>query len=52
MKKQTSMMFGESLLIENSVDTSAAQGGAGSKLDRISELTNKAQPKELEKIPS
>jgi len=28
------MMFGESLLMENSADTFAANGGAGSKLEK------------------
>jgi hypothetical protein len=31
------MMFGESLLIENSLDPFAANGGVGSKLGRISQ---------------
>jgi hypothetical protein len=43
------MMFGESLLIENSVDPFAAHGGAGSKLGRISEL--KQTNNEHEKVP-
>ena len=43
------MMFGESLLIENSVDPFAASGGAGSKLGRISDL--KQANNEHEKVP-
>jgi hypothetical protein len=43
------MMFGESLLIENSLDPFAAHGGAGSKLGRISEL--KQTSNEREKVP-
>ena len=42
------MIFGESLLIENSVDPFAAHGGAGSKLGRISEL--KQTSNEHEKV--
>jgi hypothetical protein len=48
MKNQTSMMFGESLLIENSRD---GIGGAGSKLEKMSEM-KAALAKELDKIPS
>ena len=48
MKNQASMMFGESLLMENSRD---GQAGAGSKLEKMSEI-KAVLTKELEKIPS
>ena len=44
------MMFGESLLMENSVDAFAAHGGAGSKLEKLSDV--KGITKTLDKIPS
>ena len=43
------MMFGESLLIDNTDDPFAAHGGGGSKLGRISEL-KQANNEQHEKV--